>query len=318
MGGRKVEILNKISQKRVLVLGDTILDKTVKCQTIGLSLESPTLKTKEVGREIAFGGAANVVKNLLALGCECTFLTVLGNDEYLKYYEDWKSKSLRLRPLITKRQNVVKSRYWVERGNVSYKYLQINRGDKDKLKKNEFKKLYSIYEECIKNVDAIVLVDYNNGIFLDSQYIENLIIAAKKVGVPTVSSSQISDGCNRYPYFKNSTYICMNQAEASSNLRNFSPSDDTIIQLVSILNSNVCVTLGDKGSIFSDGVDIFREPPSKVNVMDPCGAGDSFLAAFSACLGDNNLKFCNKWASLATAKLGTTCPQVEDLNEPFC
>ncbi len=308
-----MSLLENISKKRVLVVGDAILDKSIWCETIGLSLESPTLKTKEISVEIAYGGAGNVVKNLLSLGSSCTFLTLLGDDEHLRHYEEWTHPSLRVVPLVTNRKNVVKSRYWIERGSVKYKYLQVNRGDKDQLNEQEFEKMLSLYRQNLKNIDVILFVDYNNGIFTDPDQTREFVIAAQRLNIPTIASSQISDNSNRYFYFEGASYMCMNETEAISNLKQFNPENESIFDLVSILKSSICVTLGDKGSIFSDGKTICRTVAPNVPVRDTCGAGDSFLAAFATCLDDNNLKFCNMWAALATTKFGTTSPELEDL-----
>lgn len=310
-----MNLLEKISNKHILIIGDSILDKTVSSRAIGLSLESPTLKTQEINEEVSFGGAGNVVKNLLSLGCKCTFLTLVGNDEYRRFYDQWQDPNLHLIQVSADRRNVVKSRYWVEHGGVNYKYLQINSGDKGRLEEGTFEEMYSIYEHHLEQVDVVILVDYNNGVFADSTRAQRFIGEAKRHNIPTISSSQISDGANRYSYFKNSSYICMNESEALRNFQSFSSTDTSIVGLSHHLESSVCVTLGKNGSIFSDGERIFRAEPPVVSVKDTCGAGDAFLAAFAVCLGDMNLKFCNMWAAISTTKLGTSCSSLEDLDD---
>ena len=67
--------------KNVLIIGDVILDAWTYTKAIGLSLETPTLKTQLLEKKHTFGGTGNVVNNLSELGANITFLTLLGNDE---------------------------------------------------------------------------------------------------------------------------------------------------------------------------------------------------------------------------------------------
>ena len=108
-------MLDSLSSKKVLVVGDSILDVTVSSEAIGLSLESPTLKAQKIEKQVSFGGCANVVKNMLELGAQCTFITLLGRDEYKSHYDKWAHENLTLIPVSEDRINTVKERYWVSR-----------------------------------------------------------------------------------------------------------------------------------------------------------------------------------------------------------
>ena len=59
-----------ISNKRVLVIGDVILDVWTYAKAIGLSLETPTLKAKFTEKTHTLGGTGNVVNNFMIMrGC---------------------------------------------------------------------------------------------------------------------------------------------------------------------------------------------------------------------------------------------------------
>ena len=205
---------------------------------------------------------------------------------------------------------MVKSRFWVEKA-VKYKYLQVNIGDKKQYEDSVFNSIVSKISQ-IKNVDCIVLIDYGIGLFLNKEQTDSMMPILKKINAPIIFSSQLSSNKNNYPNFKGVDFMCMNQEEALENLDSFEPNESKIIQLSSILESNICVTLGDKGSIFkSDSV--FINDSYKVQSIDTCGAGDAFLASFILNFKKGNLSDCNKWAALSTKYLGTKTPSRFDL-----
>ena len=284
--------------KKVVVVGDSILDQTIITSPIGISLESPTLKVEEIDRTITLGGAANVVKNILALGAQCTYVSPVGEDEYIDYYTTWEHKNLSFKKLLSPRHNTVKTRVWIERGTETYKYLQINKTHEDE----EVRYRWPV-KKIIKGADVVVLVDYGLGMFGE---VESIVKAARAYNIPVIASSQMSDKTNRYELFRSADYFCMNEEEAASYHGSF----------------DGCVTLGARGCSFRCMVaresEIVTHRGFVVDTKDPCGAGDSFLAAFSLCIDDINedsLAFCNAWAAVSTTTVGTITPNLGETYE---
>jgi D-beta-D-heptose 7-phosphate kinase/D-beta-D-heptose 1-phosphate adenosyltransferase len=294
MDGKKM----RFEDKKVVVIGDSILDETIVGDAVGVSLESPTLKIKEKSRSVSFGGAANVVEHLLALGASCTYITPLGVDEYSPYFDEWvrDNPTLWFAPLITDRRNNVKTRVWATKANERYKILQVNRTDNTEITN----KMITLNRH-IQDATAVVLVDYNLGMFGEIEYI---IDAAQSKGIPVIASSQTSGNTSRYCLFSKADYLCMNKEEAVLHGKVF----------------NGCRTMGDKGCTFHDKGKSRIHQGYKVKCVDPCGAGDAFLAAFSLHIDNVDSKalaFCNAWAALSTTKLGTATPKIGELNELF-
>src|SRR5271155_5723787 len=75
-----VSAVGQLAQARVLCIGDLMLDRFVYGQVDRVSPEAP-IPVVNVEREIAMlGGAGNVVRNLVALGVETCFISVIGDD----------------------------------------------------------------------------------------------------------------------------------------------------------------------------------------------------------------------------------------------
>ena len=62
-----------LKNKRVLVVGDVILDTYVYGKKLGVSAETPTVVAEYDRTETFVGGAALVARHLLRLGAEVSF-----------------------------------------------------------------------------------------------------------------------------------------------------------------------------------------------------------------------------------------------------
>jgi D-beta-D-heptose 7-phosphate kinase/D-beta-D-heptose 1-phosphate adenosyltransferase len=80
--------------------------------------------------------------------------------------------------------------------------------------------------------------------------------------------------------------------------------------------SDLIVTKGDAGAVYQNKI----FPVEKVNVIDVCGAGDTFLAALAfAYLKTSQIEaaisFANKCASIVVSKLGVHSIHAEDIKD---
>ena len=300
--------------KHVLVIGDTILDHNVYCEPIGLSLETPTIKTRFSSEDYSFGGAANVVSNLLALGCKVSFITGIARDKYASIIDAWAHPNLSLCWLPYNGQNTVKSRFWLSRNDVPYKYLQMNQG-------TPMDTAPSQILNAVKNglgmasPDLVLLVDYRHGMFRNEEFTQEVIALCHSKSTPVISSSQTSSRGDRYSFFCNSDLICMNQFEAESHMHNFLPTALGMRGLSTLLRANVCVTLGSKGCTLFKNQVCYSHEGYRISTVDTCGAGDAFLAALALKYEEEDLEFCNKWAAISTTRNGVYVPTLGELND---
>src|SRR6266481_9148269 len=78
---RFAEIVSAFSQKRLLVIGDTIADRFVYGEISRVSREAPVFILRHEHTETTPGGAANCAANLAALGANVALVSVTGDDE---------------------------------------------------------------------------------------------------------------------------------------------------------------------------------------------------------------------------------------------
>ena len=108
----------------------------------------------------------------------------------------------------------------------------------------------------IDHYDAVVISDYNKG-FLTYESIESIIKSTTRPIFIDTKKTQLADISAGHVYFK------INELEARS---------------ARSTPSNLIVTLGDRGAAYNGTI----FPTNPVEVMDVCGAGDTFLAALTA------------------------------------
>jgi hypothetical protein len=77
---RLAELLERARGKRIVVIGDAMLDVYLTGDVERISPEAPVPVVRVRDRKHALGGAANVAQNILAIGCECTLVAAIGSD----------------------------------------------------------------------------------------------------------------------------------------------------------------------------------------------------------------------------------------------
>ncbi|MFH1593015.1 MAG: PfkB family carbohydrate kinase [Candidatus Woesearchaeota archaeon] len=310
-----LETIGNFKNKRVLVIGDSILDEFVYGEKIGTSLETPTPKLKHEKTDILFGGAANVVESILELGGKVSFVTVLGDDSYAKNYDGFVHKNLNFFPIKENgRKTTVKRRFWA--GNE--KLLQIDHLDNRDISDNSKREIIGILLREIKNSDIVLFVDQRHGM-MTSDLIAKLKLLVVENGKGAIASSQISQRASNHLDYCGSYLVCMNHKEAQAVDSEFSKKCG-LGNLAKKLDSNICVTLGKEGALmYLNGKEHFAEGIEVEQKEDACGAGDCFLAALSLInfekFPQEALYLSNCWAGLSVTTPGTRSPKITDLVE---
>jgi sugar/nucleoside kinase (ribokinase family) len=230
--------------KKILIIGDTIIDHDIFLDAIGLSLESPTLKTIFKNEKYAFGGAANVARFAAKLGAEVTFVTSMTQEKALHFIAE---NSINLINLNSFSDNI-KSRYYIKKGDQQYNYLQVNHYNEEQSTKEFVEKI------SFNNFDSVAISDYRCGFIVEE--IINLIRDKAKI---LYVASQLSDKKSNFEKYQMADYLICNETESKyiENLK------------------NVYITRGKNGCTFNG----INYPGKPVNGLRTIGAGDVFYAA---------------------------------------
>jgi D-beta-D-heptose 7-phosphate kinase/D-beta-D-heptose 1-phosphate adenosyltransferase len=311
----KLDIIKNFEQKRVLLIGDTILDIYSYGKEVCLSSDSQAPEIEESEISISFGGASLVASNILELGGHVTFFSVIGDDESAKYYESFRHPKLDKHLLVDKtRPTTVKKRFWVN----GQKMFQANRVQNLPISAEFEEKIITEIQPLIGKIDLIAVLDAQHGL-LSPGLIGRLKELSQKHQKPLYIDSQVSHRPSNHQLYRGADCLFFNQTEAKAVLASFDIEhlEESLKSLQGGLGLvNVVVKLGERGSAALFNGRFVKGSPYRVKTVDPCGAGDAFLAAFS--LGDRkfpeeSLDIANAWAALSTTILGTVPPKKQDM-----
>lgn len=270
----KIDKLSK-SRKRILVIGDMMLDHYEYGEVTKISPEAPVQVVKFKDSKYVLGGAANVANNLSTLGADVFAMGLVGDDENSKILKrcltDVKINSEGIftettRPTIVKKR-IVSGKNQLLRVD----YEEIHAINTDTL--NQLKKFI---QNKISMIDAVVISDYDKGL-ITKELMRFIVDSANAQRIPI-----IVDGKPRnLDSYKDVTIIKPNLKEAKEMT---GITDDSAIEkmgriISEKLNSNVFITLGDKGIyLFEKNGKQLLIPTKKVPVYDITGAGDTVTA----------------------------------------
>ena len=180
-----------LARKRLLVVGDSMLDRYWFGDTNRISPEAPVPVVRIVKNEDRLGGAANVALNIAELGASATLMSVIGNDDAGKSLQ-----SLLAAAHIDDLSAVDNSVRTTVKLRVLARRQQLVRIDFEDHPAGE----------VLAALDALVLSDYGKG---GLDHIVHMIAAAKKAGVPVLIDPKGSD----YSRYRGATLITPNRAE---------------------------------------------------------------------------------------------------------
>jgi D-glycero-beta-D-manno-heptose-7-phosphate kinase len=271
----------KFRNKKILVVGDLMLDDYVWGRVTRISPEAPIPVIEVTKEETKPGGAANVVLNLVSLGAKVYCAGVAGKDlnaKKLLFYLEGRGVNTDGIVLDPDRPTTVKTR-------VIAHHQQVVRIDKEKklpLAPAIIKKIHRHIAKIMPGIDAVIFSDYNKGM-ITRETVEDIMEMAKGK-IVTVDPKPGNIGI-----FHGITLITPNKKEAAEATRIVIDSEEALKQagreLLSMLNAKaVLITRGEEGmSLFEHGEESSIPTVAK-EVYDVTGAGDTVVSVATLAL----------------------------------
>lgn len=317
--------LNAFQPRKILVIGDIMLDHYEYGTSERRSQESPAIPVVDINREEwRLGGAANTASNIKALGCEPYLLGVVGGDEKAeKVHKLLKEKEMSnaiipdlQRPTTLKRRTFITSEH-----TQPHYCLRVDKEKREDLSKDIEEKIKEAIARVGRDIDAVVISDYAKGVVTKSLY-DLLLEKAQEKNLPVI----IDPHPVHAHLYRNATMIKPNDSEAQDMARRLTGrvNNGDILSIGKFLkeqlNSGILISLGRKGMSLFYG-DLHQEIPTQAReVFDVTGAGDTVVAAFTAGY-TNKLSaveaayFANCAAGISVEKHGTYAVSLKEILE---
>lgn len=299
------KLISNFNRINILVIGDIMLDKYIQGSVSRISPEAPVPVVKVEKTEYRIGGAGNVAANLTSLGCNVTLASFCGNDKNGRQIEE-----LLIDKDITPRLLFSDSRPTTVKTRIMAKHQQIVRVDKEETSPVKQKIQTDLLNQVNKTqYDGIILSDYKKGL-ITGDYI--LKIEEAFPNIPIIVDPKGHD----YSKYRSATVIKPNWNEFKTAINKPDLELDNIdkhaMQMIKNFHlEGLIITLGENGVYVlekSGKSNIF--PTLARDVFDVSGAGDTFIAAFSAAfLSSKNWQMASYLANITSGivvgKLGT-------------
>ena len=317
------EVIQKIEQewpgKRLLVLGDVMLDKYIWGDVGRISPEAPVPVVRATHQSEQPGGAANVAMNLAKLGASVALLGFTGGDgnERLLAESLKKHGGNRIDPVFVACEGfptITKTRIVGGRQQM----LRLDSENLGKRTAEDHDRLLAKVLEELPRCHAVVLSDYAKGV-LEPKLCQAVIAEARKLGVPVLVDPKTSD----FSRYRGATTVCPNLSELSVASREDVHNIEAMLtageRMVGEFDLEyLTATLSEKGIAVIRPGNRFVAPAVARQVFDVSGAGDTVISVLALCLASGlaiepAVQLANIAAGIVVGKVGTVPVEKHEL-----
>ncbi len=272
----------QIKNIKVLIIGETIIDRYVFCETVGKSGKEPMLVLKENFQRDFLGGAAAICKQVSEFSNKVTFFSTIGEKKEFKNFIKKNLQNVLSKFIIKKNSpTILKKRYVDEASNS--KTLGVYNLNDNQLDKKSEKIFYNKLSAEIKKNDLVIVSDYGHGFI--SNKIAKLISSKSKFLFINSQINSNNSGQHTLEKFKNANCVLINETEMRHELRDRVSSTKNLITSLSkkLKSKSIIVTRGNEGAVFYESrkKTFITCPAFATNISDKVGAGDAMLSVFS-------------------------------------
>ncbi len=305
--------LSEFSKKRILVVGDIMLDWYLDGKITRLNPEEPGAPEIDItNNKYVLGGAANVAANIASLGGHASLLGVVGNDQYGKEIERL-CKIYGIFPILLideKRPTTIKLRLMAGKRHIARASME------DRTPISE-----CLEEKCAsflngRRDDVILISDYNKGL-LTQKVSKKIIEYSKRTNTLTLVDPKPENIMN----FQEADLICPNLEEAKKIVGNLADYEDIGKALKEKIDCKYAlVTCGENGMFCYNDNGFHRVNTVAKAVYDVSGAGDTVIASMALALSsgysiEGAMDIANHAAGIVVGKIGTATCSIDELTE---
>jgi rfaE bifunctional protein kinase chain/domain len=305
------KLFHDLSQLKVAVIGDLMLDTYWWGKVDRISPEAPVPVVALSKREQRIGGAGNVALNAAAMGSHVSMISVLGKDDdgdqLIKLLQE---NNINTKYLLHSKQRITTNKIRIISRNQHM--MRLDAEIQDDINPDDEQRLIQAFEEYIaaENPAVVILEDYNKGV-LTENVIKSIIALCKKHEILTA----VDPKRKNFFTYEGVDIFKPNLKEVKDGL-NILEEEISLVFLQDIhgalrdkLSHRVSlITLSEKGVFYQQENNAAIIPTHIRSIADVSGAGDTVIAIASlvfAATGNARLM-----AEMANIAGGLVCEEV--------
>ena len=323
------DLICRFAGKRMLVIGDLMLDEFIWGRVSRISPEAPVPVVNVTGESDYPGGAANVARNLREFTSATFVMGLVGADPHGETLVNLlEAAGIRTDGVLrdAEASTTVKTRVIARNQQV----VRVDRERKTVLRADQLAQARGYLERAIAQMDGVVVADYGKG-FLTQSLADDICRLARQHGKVLA--------VDPHPHtslaWRGATAIKPNRIEAFSAV-GLPPAepvdppcrDEALLEAARRLNRlwetrSLLVTLGEQGMLLFDGDAAPLHLPARAHeVFDVSGAGDTAIAVFTLGLVAGATpaaaaELANRASGIVVGKIGTATVSPAELMAAF-
>jgi len=318
-------LLQAFHEKRILVIGDIMLDRFVWGSVNRISPEAP-VPVVHVQRESFYpGGAANVARNLKPFTEHVSLIGMRGEDDHGKMLESALGEGrINTQGLICDPdyETITKTRIFARQQQV----VRVDRERPRNLTEVQKEEVAEYIKAHAAEIDAIILEDYGKGLLQQDLLDEVVHIAAPHNIILTADPNPNNTlDWNGLTVLKPNRHEAFRMAGIPENEPEDHPLEDVALLAVGAklletwTTKMILITLGEHGMIlFQRDAEPLHVPVRAQEVYDVSGAGDTAIALLTLCLTTSArtieaMEVSNYASGTVVGKLGTATLTADEL-----
>ena len=289
--GNYKKLFNDFNGLNILIIGDVMVDSYLWGKVERVSPEAPIPIVALRKRENRMGGAANVARNLLAMGANPILCSVIGTDEKgVTFLDLLKKEKIDTFGIIRSPRRITTTKFRIF-GN-SCQMLRMDEEVENELTGNDFMTLIRVFDRILarKKIDCIIFQDYDKGV-ITPRLIKEVVSRAKAKGIPVT----VDPKKKNFDSYTGVTLFKPNFKELKEGINEDLNIGDkeAIFQAVQSLREKlqaryILTTLSEHGILIcsekKDDQKNILIPAHIRSVSDVSGAGDTVISVASLCL----------------------------------
>jgi rfaE bifunctional protein kinase chain/domain len=297
-------MLPQFSELSILVVGDVMLDRYWFGEVTRISPEAPVPVLKVERVEERPGGAANVARNIAALGAQVTLLSVVGTDEAGARLEQLLLDQGGIETLLQRDESIST----IVKLRAVARQQQLLRIDFETPPSHEvLRTKLAEFHAKLSRADVVVLSDYGKG---GLTHIAEMIQAARAAGKLVLVDPKGED----YVRYRGATLLTPNRSEFKQVAGGWKDEAELRVKAQKLRESlqldALLVTRSEDGMTLFRADDVVHEPTQTREVFDVSGAGDTVIATLAVMLASgaelpDAMRMANRAAGIVVGKLGT-------------